>query len=100
MLNVINNDDSVGEVEQFQCNFASHIGLLHLHALSALLITSSIPNLQFFNKRGQKTPMKPTAPTRKLWSEYSVAHSRPKTPKMAKIRLFDRTRILLSVARR
>jgi len=33
------------EVEQFQCNFA--LQLLRLHALSALLITSSIPNLQF-----------------------------------------------------
>ena len=35
------------------------------------------------HKRGQKAPMKPTAPTRKLWSDYSVVHSRPKTPKMA-----------------
>ena len=39
------------------------------------------------HKRGQKTPMKLTAPTRKLQSDYIVVHSRPKT---AKIRLFDR----------
>jgi len=42
------------------------------------------------HKRGQKTPKKPTAPTRKLWSDYRVVHRRPKTPKTAKIRLFDR----------
>ena len=42
------------------------------------------------HKRGQKTPMKPTAPGRKLSSDYSVVHSRPKTPNMAKISLFNR----------
>ena len=42
------------------------------------------------HKRGQKTPMKPTAPTRKLQSDYSVVHGRPKMPKTVKIRLFDR----------
>jgi len=42
------------------------------------------------HKRGQKTRMKPTAPKLKLWSDWSVVHSRPKTPKTAKIRLFDR----------
>ena len=34
--------------------------------------------------------MKPTAPTRKLQSDYSIVDSRPKTPKTAKIRFFDR----------
>ena len=42
------------------------------------------------HKRGQKAPMEPTAPTQKLQSDYSVVHSRPKTPETAKIRLFDR----------
>ena len=41
------------------------------------------------HKKGQKTPMKPTALTWKLQSDYSAVHSRPKTPKTAKIRLFD-----------
>jgi len=41
-------------------------------------------------KRGQKTPMKSTAPTRKLYSDCSVVHSRPKMLKMAKISLFNR----------
>ena len=43
--------------------------------------------LNHSHERGQKTPMKPTAPTPKLQSDYSVVHSRPKT---AKIRIFDR----------
>jgi len=42
------------------------------------------------HKKDQKTPIKQTAPTRKLYSDCSVVHSRPEMLKMAKISLFNR----------
>ena len=41
------------------------------------------------HKQGQKTPMKITALTEKLQSNYSAVHSRPEMPKTAEIRLSD-----------